>query len=231
MSLPVLEKIFGRSEAHPDQELARRLEKLLRSIEKPRIAHPSNFWIGREVQKTTAPILLTIPFEEKGEFAVVWAQNRAPYGLMLFAKSQWPVVDYDLWAYTRSKYRGHNISKLTLAEGIRQLAIEGRDRVLTAEILIENERTRQGAVRWLKVLGFIASQDKAEESYKRIFMAAYTKEVLKTALATLPEPYQRPEKKMSPLPPDLLTAFVGPLTESFNQGGKALLDRRRSAPA
>src|SRR3990170_5098036 len=226
MSLPVLEKIFGRSEAHPDQELARRLEKLLRSIEKPRIAHPSNFWIGREVQKTTAPILLTIPFEEKGEFAVVWAQNRQPYGLMLFAKSQWPAVDYDLWAYTRSKYRGHNISKLTLAEGIRQLAITGKDIVVTAEILIENERTRQGAVRWLRVLGFISSEDQGSNTYQRIFMAAYPKEVLRKALATLPEQYQKPEKKMSPLPPDLLTAFVAPLTASFDEGGKALLDRR-----
>jgi len=230
MSLPVLEKIFGKSEAHPDQDLACRLEKLLRSIEKPRIVHPAKFWIAKEVQKTIAPTLLTIPFEEKAEFAVVWAQNREPYGLMLFAKSQWPSVDYDLWAYTRTKYRGHNISKLTLAEGIRQLAIEAKDIVLTAEILIENERMRAGAVRWLKLLGFISSEENADNTYKHVFMAAYTKEILRRALLTLPEGYQKPEKKMSPLPPDLLTAFVAPLTDSFATGGKALLDRRRSAP-
>lgn len=230
MPLPVLEKILGRSEAHPDQELARRLEKLLRSIEKPKITHPAKFWIAKEVHKANAPTLLSIPFEEKGEFAVVWAQNRQPYGLMLFAKSQWPAVDYDLWAYTRTKYRGHNIAKFTLAEGIRQLAIEGKDAVLTAEILIENERTRSGAVRWLRVLGFIASEDKGGESYKRIFMAAYPREVLRKALLTLPEIYQKPEKKMSPLPPDLLTQFISPLSTSFDEGGKALLDRRRSAP-
>ncbi len=230
MSLPVLEKILGRREAHPDQELGRRLEKLLRSIERPKIAHPSKFWIGREVQKAVAPLLLTVPFEEKGEFAVVWAQNREPYGLMLFAESQWPAVDYDLWAYTRTKYRGHNISKLTLAEGIRQLALQGKDIVLTAEILIENERTRVGAVRWLKVLGFIASKKNEESTYKRIFMAAYTKELLHKALLSLPEQYQKPEKKMPPLPPDLLTKFMTPLTSSFDEGGKALLDRRRAAP-
>ena len=229
MPLPVLEKIFGRAETLPSQQFAKRLEKLLRDIEKPKIAHPSKFWIAKEVQKATAPLLLTIPFEKEREFAVVWAQNRVPYGLMLFAQSQYPTVDYDLWAYTRVKHRGHNIAKLTLAEGTRQLALEERDIVLTAEILIENERIRQSVVRWLKVLGFIASEGQEETTYKQLFMAAYTKELLQKALLALPTEFQKPEKKTPPMPPDILAQFTSKLTNSFDEGGSELLERRRTS--
>lgn len=228
MPLPTLEKIFGRTETLPSQQLAKRLEKLLHDIEKPRVTHPAKFWIAKEVQKATAPLLLTIPFEQKKEFAVAWAQNRQAYGVMLFAQSQWPTVDYDLWAYTRAKYRGHNIAKLSLAEGIRQLALESRDFVLTAEILIENERTRRSAIRWLKVLGFIASESQNETTYKRLFMATYTRDVLCKALLALPTEFQEVKKKMSPMPPDILSKFTAPLTNSFDEGGQDLLNRRRT---
>jgi hypothetical protein len=229
MPLPVLEKIFGQKETRPARDLEKRLEKLLRDIEKPRVAHPSKFWIAKEVQKTTAPQLLTIPFEQKGEFAIIWAQNRQAYGVMLFAQSQYPTVDHDLWAYTRTKYRGHNIAKLTLAEGIRQLALARKDSVLTAEILIENERTRQGAVRWLKVLGFIASESQEQTTYKRLFMAAYTKDTLYKALLELPAEFQEEKRKMPPMPPDILSKFTSHLTKSFDEGGSDLLTRRRSS--
>lgn len=229
MPHPILNKLFGRAETRPDLALAKRLEKLLRNIEKPKVLHPAKFWYAKEVQKATAPLLLTIPFENQGEFAIVWAQNRKPSGLMLFAQSKWPNIDYDLWAYTREKHRGHNIAKLTLAEGIRQLALKQKNSVLTAEILIQDQRTRQGAVRWLKVLGFIASQSDQDTSYKRLFMAAYTKEILQKALQSLPTEYQLQTKKMSPLPPDILTQFTNVLSQSFDQGGSQLLDLRRSA--
>jgi len=228
MALPILEKILGRTDARPAQELEKRLERLLRDIGKPRIANPSKYWFAKEVQKSTAPTLLSIPFEKANEFAVVWAQNRVPYGLMLFAQSQYPTIDYDLWAYTRTQYRGLNIAKLTLAEGIRQLALENRDIVLTAEILIENERTRSGAVRWLKVLGFIASQSEAESEFKRLYMATYTRSVLQEALQALTPEYQKPGKKMPPMPPDILSKFTAPLTESFDRGGSDLLNHRRA---
>src|SRR4030043_722295 len=159
MPLRSFKNLFGRAETRPDQALAERLEKLLRDIERPKIAHPSKFWYAKEVQKAIAPLLITMPFETEGQFVVVWAQNRTPYALMLFAQSKWPNIDYDLWAYTREKFRGQNIAKLTLVEGIRQLALQNREAVLTAEILIENERTREGSVRWLKVLGFIPSEN------------------------------------------------------------------------
>ena len=229
MPLPVLETIFGHKETRPARDLEKRLEKLLRDIEKPKIAHPSKYWIAKEVQKTTAPQLLTIPFEQKGEFAVVWAQNRQAYGVMLFAQSQYPTVDHDLWAYTRVKYRGHNIAKLTLAEGIRQLAVKGKDTVLTAEILIENQRTRRSAVRWLRVLGFIASKSQDEKLYKRLFMAAYTKDTLHRALLELPTEFQQIKKKMPPMPPDILSKFTSHLTSSFDEGGSDLLTHRRSS--
>lgn len=229
MPLPVLEKILGRTATLPSQQLAKRLEKLLRDIEKPKIAHPSKYWIAKEVQKTTAPLLLTLPFEKEEEFAVVWAQNRQAYGVMLFAQSQYPTIDHDLWAYTRVKYRGHNIAKLTLAEGIRQLALKNKDFVLTAEILIENEPTRRSAVRWLKVLGFIASQSQEETTYKRLFMAAYTRETLYKALLTLPTEFQQVKTKMPPMPPDILSKFTSHLTNSFDAGGSELLDRRRTS--
>lgn len=228
MKLPVLNRIFGHRETRPDLDLAQRLEKLLRDIEKPSGLHPSKLWIAKEVQKTTSPLLLTIPFEEKGEFAILWAQNRRASGVMLFASSRWPFVDHDLWAYTRARERGHSIAKLTLAEGIRQLALQDKDVVLTAEILIEDERTRAGAVRWLEVLGFIASQTEKETTYKRLFMAAYPKTILRAAILELPEDYQRPGKKMPPLPPDLLIHFTSHLTRSFDEGGSALLSRRRT---
>ncbi len=226
MPLPNLKKIFGHSETRPDLDLAKRLEKLLRDIEKPRVINPSKFWYAKEVQKATSPLLITIPFEKPGEFAIVWAQNRVSYGLMLFAQSKWPNIDYDLWAYTREKYRGHNIAKLTLAEGIRQLATEGKEAILTAEILIENPRTRSGAVRWLSVLGFIASESDSE--YKRLYMAAYTKQVLQNALLTLPSEYRNPSKKMPPLPPDILAKFTSHLANSFEQGGQQLIEQRRT---
>lgn len=226
MALPVLEKIFGRKETRPARDLEKRLEKLLRNIERPKVTHPAKFWIAKEVQKATAPALITVPFEKENEFAIVWAQNRKPSGLMLFAQSQFPTIDYDLWAYTRVEFRGLNIAKLTLAEGIRQLALKGKDCVLTAEILIENERTRSGAVRWLRVLGFIASQGEGE--YKRLYMAAYTKELLQKAFDVLPPEFQRSDRKMSPMPPDILSKFASLLTNSFEKGGSDLLDRRRS---
>lgn len=228
MPHPILTKLFGRSESRPDQALSKRLEKLLKNIEKPRIAHPSKLWYAKEVQKAVSPLLITIPFEKPGEFAIVWAQNRIPYGLMLFAQSNWPNIDYDLWAYTREKYRGHSIAKQTLSEGIRQLAIDGKEAVLTAEILIEDERTRQSSVRWLKVLGFIASETDSQSNYKSLYMAAYTQEVLQKALNSLPTEFQKKEKKMPPMPPDILTKFTDQLTESFDQGGSDLLARRRS---
>lgn len=228
MALPVLEKILGHTETRPDQQLAKRLEKLLRDIEKPKISHPAKFWIAKEVQKTTAPLLLTIPFQQKGQFTVIWAQNRQAYGVMLFAQSQYPTIDYDLWAYTRAKHRGHNIAKLTLAEGIRQLALAGKETVLTAEILIENQRTRQGAIRWLKVLGFIASESDNKSSYKRLFMAAYTRDILHQALLSLPVNFQEEKKKMPPMPPDILSKFTNSLTNSYDQGGQTLLDQRRN---
>lgn len=228
MPLPVLEKIFGHTETRPDLKLARRLEKLLRDIEKPKITHPAKFWVAKEVQKSVSPTLLTLPFEKDYQFTVIWAQNRKTYGVMLFAQSQWPTVDYDLWAYTRKRHRGHNIAKLTLAEGIRQLANQNRDTVLTAEILIQDERTRQGAIRWLKVLGFLASENQDQTGYKRLYMAAYTREILQLALRSLPPEYQQSQKKMSPMPPDILSQFTSILTNSFDQGGSDLLNRRRS---
>jgi hypothetical protein len=228
MPFDLLEKVFGHVETQPSQQLAKRLEKLLRDIEKPRVTHPAKFWVAKEVQKATAPLVLTIPFEQKGQFTVVWAQNRQAYGVMLFAQSQYPSVDYDLWAYTRTKHRGHNIAKLTLAEGIRQLALERKDAVLTAEILIEDERTRRGAVRWLHVLGFIASEDQQETTYKRLFMAAYTKNTLSKSLLSLPTEFQEAKKKMPPMPPDILSKFTSHLTSSYDEGGHALLSRRRS---
>lgn len=224
----MLEHLFGKKESRPAQDLAKRLEKLLKNIEKPKISHPSKFWYAKEVQKSSSPQLLTIPFEKKGEFAIVWAQNRKPYGLMLFAQSQWPTMDYDLWAYTREEYRGHNIAKLTLAEGIRQLATEGKNVVLTAEILIENENIRKSAVRWLKILGFIASQSEDDKLYKRLFMAAYTKSTLEKALNSLPAKFKYKKKKMPPMPPDILSQFTSRLTQSYDQGGSDLLEKRRS---
>lgn len=235
MGLPVLEKLLGKAETRPARDLEKRLEKLLRDIEHPKLVHPAKYWIAKEVQKTQSPILLTIPFDfapdkppgKEQEFAVVWAQNRRTYGIMLFAGSQYPTIDYDLWAYTRAQYRGHNIAKFTLAEGLRQLALQSRDVVLTAEILIENERTRQGAVRWLKALGFIASASEKQELYKRLFLAAYPKALLAQALQSLPSQFQQHFKKMPPLPPDILAQFTTPLTASFDTGGSALLDSRR----
>jgi hypothetical protein len=228
MASAILNKIFGRVESRPDLDLASRLEKLLRDIGKPRVLNPSKFFLAKEVQKSIAPTLLTIPFENQNEFAIVWAQNRVPYGLMLFAQSKWPNIDYDLWAYTREKYRGLNIAKLTLAEGVRQLALEKKESVLTAEILIHDERTRKGSVRWLNSLGFIASQTDSVSDYRRLYMAAYTKEVLETALRALPGEYQEQTKKMSPLPPDILTDFSNALKDSYHQGGRQLIERKRS---
>jgi hypothetical protein len=228
MPLSLINKFFGHPEPRPAQALAKRLEKLLRDIEKPRALHPAKFWFAKEVKKSTSPTLLTVNLEKKSELAVLWAQNRELLGLMLFAQSKWPTIDYDLWAYTREKHRGHNIAKLTLAEGIRQLALSKKDSVLTAEILIENQRTRQGAVRWLKVLGFIASQSEKQTSYKRLFMAAYTKSILQKALIALPTEFQVPDKKIPPMPPDILTKFTKVLSDSYSQGGYQLLERRRS---
>jgi hypothetical protein len=228
MAFPSLIKLFGRKENRPDLELAQRLEKLLRDIERPKLLNPSKFWYAKEVQKAVSPLLLTIPFEQEGQFVIVWAQNRTPYGLMLFSLSKWPNVDYDLWAYTREQFRGQNIAKLTLVEGLRQLALQKREAILTAEILIDNERTREGSVRWLKVLGFIPSENEGESSFKSLYIASYTKEILQKAFASLPSEYQTEEQKMSPLPPDILTNFASYLTDSFNEGGSELLDRRRT---
>jgi hypothetical protein len=229
MPLTKLINLFGHQQTRPDLQLAQRLEKLLQDLEKPRVSHPSKYWYAKEIKKATAPLLLTIPFEKPGQFAIVWAQNRVPYGLMLFAQSKWPNIDHDLWAYTRAKHRGHNIAKLTLAEGIRQLAIKGNDAVLTAEILIENQRTRQGATRWLKVLGFVESSKQPTSTSKGLYLATYTTQILKKALHSLPPEFQQPVKKTPPMPPDILTAFTSHLQNSFNLGGNKLLSSRHTA--
>jgi len=83
-------------------------------------------------------------------------------------------------------------------------------------------------VRWLKVLGFIASQSEAENEFKRLYMATYTRGVLQEALQALTPEYQKPGKKMPPMPPDILSKFTAPLTESFDAGGSDLLNRRRA---
>ncbi len=229
MELTTLRKILGHKETRPDLKLAQRLEKLLRNLERPPVSQLSKFWIAKEIRKAKAPLLFTIPFEKEGQFAVIWAQNRKPYGLMLFAQSKWPNIDHDLWAYTRSKYRGHNIAKLTLAEGIRQLTFTRKGAILTGEILIENQKTRRSTVRWINSLGFVASKSESESLYKRLYIAAYTKEVLQTALHTLPPEYQKPKNKMPPMPPDILASFTAKLKDSFDAGGRQLLSRRRSA--
>lgn len=228
MSLSLFSKLFGHTEIHPARQLAYRLEKLLKDFEKPKVLDPAKFWFAKEIRKSTSPTLLSLDLE-KNEFAVLWAQNRELLGLMLFAQSKWPNIDYDLWAYTREKYRGHSIAKLTLAEGIRQLALSNKDVVLTAEILIENQSTRDSAVRWLEVLGFIASQSDNQDSYKRLYMATYTKEILNQAFSSLPPEFQVPDKKMPPMSPDVLTKFCQELSASYNQGGYRLLEKRRSS--
>lgn len=224
----ILNKLFGRDASRPDLDLARRLEKLLRDIQKPRLLNPAKFFIAKEVQKATFPLLLTIPFENPNEFAVLWAQNRTPYGIMLFAQSKWPNVDYDLWAYTREKYRGLNIAKITLIEGIRQLALQKKEAVLTGEILIHDERTRRGSVRWLESLGFVAPEGSSSSTYKRLFMAGYTLPVLQKALNSLPAEFQKPTKKMPPMPPDILSGFTACLKNSYRQGGYDLIQKKRN---